>query len=404
MSTSIFQNANNFTIQRANFMNASNGKGAWIQHLSYYVAQGATHQSKDQYDAPKCHPETRKQLLSDIKEWIEIPEKETGIMYLHGPAGAGKSCISRSVCEDAADAGLLGGSFFFWRGSPDRNHAQKLVTTLVYQLAMLNRDLANFIASEIERDPQIVVDKPLEYQFEKLVLEPIRSIPSDQLSVRAIVIDGLDECVDKISQISILHLLAKAVRHDKFPLGFIITSRPEVHLQEALDTKEIIFATQLISLSHIPAVAHDIRTTLQSGFSRIINDRRFKVALKSIPRPWPTFECIEKLVERSSGQFIYAATVMKFISSCDHNPASRLDIVLGIRESNNNSPYTDLDLLYLEILSRVKDAKRMMKVLGYILAIQDFAVKYSTSYPKDLSKVITQVRNTRRACGINTLK
>ncbi|KAF8976397.1 hypothetical protein BDQ17DRAFT_1222230, partial [Cyathus striatus] len=295
---------------------------------------------------------TRKQLLSDIREWIEIPEKETGIMYLHGPAGAGKSCIARSMCEDAADAGLSGGSFFFWRGSPDRNHAQKLVTTLVYQLAMLNNDLANFIASEIERDPQIVVDKPLEYQFEKLVLKPIRSIPSDKLSVMAIVIDGLDECIDKISQISILHLLAKAVRHDKSPLGFIITSRPEVHLQEALDTKEVIFETQLISLSHVPGVAHDIRTTPQSRFSRILHDRKFKMALKSIPQPWPTSECIDKLVERSSGQFIYAATVMKFISSCDHNPASRLDIVLGIRESDSNSPYyTDLDLLYLEILS-----------------------------------------------------
>ncbi|KAF8989346.1 hypothetical protein BDQ17DRAFT_1453857, partial [Cyathus striatus] len=52
-----------------------------------------THHLKDQYDAPKCHPDTRTQLLSDIQEWIKVDKKETGIMYLHGPAGAGKSCI-----------------------------------------------------------------------------------------------------------------------------------------------------------------------------------------------------------------------------------------------------------------------------------------------------------------------
>ncbi|KAF8998654.1 hypothetical protein BDQ17DRAFT_1223522, partial [Cyathus striatus] len=114
-------------------------------------------------------------------------------------------------------------------------------------------------------------------------------------------------------QISILNILAKAVRQDKFPLGFFITSRPELHLQETLDTKEIIFATQIITLNHLPNTSDDIRTALQSGFSLILNDRRFKNALKSVLRPWPPPQSIEQLVDRSSGQFIYAATVLKFI-------------------------------------------------------------------------------------------
>ncbi|KAF8997226.1 hypothetical protein BDQ17DRAFT_1197668, partial [Cyathus striatus] len=52
---------------------------------------GALHDSKDQYEALKCHPDTQTQLLGDIHEWIKIPDKETSIIFMHGPAGAGKS-------------------------------------------------------------------------------------------------------------------------------------------------------------------------------------------------------------------------------------------------------------------------------------------------------------------------
>ncbi|KAF9011394.1 hypothetical protein BDQ17DRAFT_1224843, partial [Cyathus striatus] len=139
-----------------------------------------------------------------------------------------------------------------------------------------------------------------------------------------IVIDGLDECVNTAMQVSVLRLLANAV----FPLGFFITSRPELHLQEVWDTKEIVSVTNLISLSSIREVSQDIKTVLESGFSCILNDCRFKAALKFVRRPWPPLYSIEKLVERSSRQFIYAVTVMKFISSPHHNPNAQLEIVL----------------------------------------------------------------------------
>ncbi|KAF8978639.1 hypothetical protein BDQ17DRAFT_1440006 [Cyathus striatus] len=127
-----------------------------LQYLHQYVAYGATHSSKDQYDAPKCHTETRTQLRSDIQNWIKVDEKETGIMFLQGAAGAGKSCIARSVCEEANDSGLLGASFFFWRYSSDRNNADKLFTTIAYQLAKVNKELGKQIAAEIEQNPEII--------------------------------------------------------------------------------------------------------------------------------------------------------------------------------------------------------------------------------------------------------
>ncbi|KAF8988220.1 hypothetical protein BDQ17DRAFT_1224098, partial [Cyathus striatus] len=274
---------------------------------------GATHDSGDQYDAPKCHPDTRTQLLYDVNEWIKQPSKVTGIMYLHGPAGAGKSCIARSACQEAS-SGFLAASFFFQRGSQDRNNAKKLFTTIAYQLAMLNDELAKCIAEEIHKDPRLLYDAPLERQFRKLVLEPCLLLveSGEQHFEGVMVIDGIDECVDTNMQISVLRLLAKAVKHKGFPFGFFITSRPELHLKEVWDTEEIMSATQFISLSGIPGSPEDIRTVLQSGFFRILNDRRFEAALRSFPRPWPSSGTVEILVERSSGQFIYASTVMKY--------------------------------------------------------------------------------------------
>ncbi|KAF9001331.1 hypothetical protein BDQ17DRAFT_1542852 [Cyathus striatus] len=359
---SFFNRASGFSIHGSNFVsneitvNGINVMGM-KQNLLRFVAKGATHDSNSQYEAPKCHEDTRTQLLSDIHDWIKEPEKETGILLLHGPAGAGKSCIARSTCEKADKTGLIGASFFFWRGANDRNNAQKLFTTIAYQLATKSDEVAKYIAAAIEHDPRLLHDAPLEHQFQKLIYEPCCLIPPERLQISVIVIDGLDECIDPIVQVSILQIIAKAVRYNGFPLGFFITSRPELHLQEVFDTKELIFATKLISLDRVPGVSQDIQTVLESGFTRILNDRKFRMALKSVPRPWPSPEKIKDLVNCSSGQFIYAATVMRFISSPDHNPNAQLEIVLGIKKSGKTSPLEDLDLLYTEILSRAQDTE-----------------------------------------------
>ncbi|KAF8988217.1 hypothetical protein BDQ17DRAFT_1288915, partial [Cyathus striatus] len=312
---SYFPNASNFVINEATFVDnhINNGRDA-LQYLSQFVAMGATHDLGEQCDAPKCHLKTRKQLLSDINQWIREPDKETGITYLHGPAGAGKSCIARSVCEGANYAGSLGASFFFRRASQDRNNVKKLFTTIAYQLARLDNILAEYISSEIDLDPRIIYDASIERQFQHLILKPfLRFVESSRQPQNwIIVLDGLDECGSTTTQVSILRLLARALQYKSYPLGFLITSRPELHLREAWDAKEIVSTTNFISLSSIQGITQDIRTVIESGFFGILNDRRFKWALRSVHRPWPLPSIIDVLVERSSEQFIYAATVMKF--------------------------------------------------------------------------------------------
>ena len=41
-----------------------------------------------------------------------------------------------------------------------------------------------------------------------------------------------------------------------------------------------------------------------------------------IPPEWPTYNVLLNLVRKSSGQFIYAATVVKYVSSNRHQPCT----------------------------------------------------------------------------------
>ncbi|KAJ7841119.1 hypothetical protein B0H13DRAFT_1649320 [Mycena leptocephala] len=70
----------------------------------------------------------------------------------------------------------------------------------------------------------------------------------------------------------------------------------------------------------------------------------------NIPTPWPSPEILETLVRNSSGYFIYASTVIKFIDDEYSRPSTQLDIVLAPHDTA--SPFEALDQLYLQILLR----------------------------------------------------
>ncbi|KAJ7801431.1 hypothetical protein B0H14DRAFT_2178219, partial [Mycena olivaceomarginata] len=59
------------------------------------------------------------------------------------------------------------------------------------------------------------------------------------------------------------------------------------------------------------------------------------------------------LVEKSSGYFIFAATVVKFLDDKQFRPVERLDDILGSRACTCVSPFDTLDHLYRQILSGV---------------------------------------------------
>ena len=75
------------------------------------IAAGAMHNSKERYDSPKCHPDTRKAVLSDITTWTSDHSKKTCILWLSAPAGSGKLAILQQIAEIFYNSGGLSASF-----------------------------------------------------------------------------------------------------------------------------------------------------------------------------------------------------------------------------------------------------------------------------------------------------
>ena len=338
------------------------------------TASSAFHDSEVRFDPPKCHPRTRIAVLAKIMDWILAQDNETRdglIMWLTGAAGAGKSSIAQSIVENCLKKSnaLVLASFFFNRSDSTRNHAQPLVATLTYQIYRALPAVRPQITSIIDDDP-LIFTKKLEYQLRTLIMTPLQDLHrSGQLTQsptrRLIVIDGLDECINRTSQVLILNAISDAVRTFELPIVFLIASRPEHDIRETFGSKAMIDIRTWIMLDDRYEPDEDIRIFLSDSFRRIREEHPFR---RTIPSGWPGEEVIEALVTKSSGQFIYPATIIKFIDSSRHRPDHRLEIVLKLRAAQHETPFEQLDMLYRHILSCVDPdvIGKVLRLFGYM--------------------------------------
>ncbi|KAK7042816.1 hypothetical protein R3P38DRAFT_3449501 [Favolaschia claudopus] len=90
--------------------------------------------------------------------------------------------------------------------------------------------------------------------------------------------------------------------------------------------------------------------------------------LHMVPTLWPGDMVVESFVSRSSGHFVYASTVIKFVDDRDWNPEERIKIILGIERAPlwSASPFSALDQLYTGILADVPNQQCLQHILSAI--------------------------------------
>ncbi|KAJ2912827.1 hypothetical protein MD484_g7579, partial [Candolleomyces efflorescens] len=367
----IFERAQNFSIDNFSFFSNGNASGNALKELEAHIAPEALHDSAERCDAPKCQPETRVAVQDELYSWIQRGDldKSSNIKWVTGPAGTGKTAVMGSVTERCKENGTPVASFFFSStGSIGRRTKTALVTTIAYQLAQDRQDLKEAVAAAIEADT-IVFKKNLHVQMETLILAPLRAaVRASGLALRgAILIDGLDECeAEKIhdvstgprtstrkkeqDQLEILQVLHQASLDPAFPFRILIASRPERVFREFFDPQNNVgsFARTLNLHEDYNADA-DIALFLEVQFDRL--RRRY-----NLPPSWLPPNAIEVLMEKASGQFIYAATVVRFLET-DHQepPKALLEGILNMGSKSISNPLKQLDTLYLHILKSSPD-------------------------------------------------
>ena len=303
-------------------------------------------------------------------QWIQAIEESEDVLWLYGSAGAGKSAIAQTIAEMCAELGLIVASFFFSRASQSRNNEKRLISSIAYQLAISIPETRSYIESAVQVDPAIF-DRSLETQINSLIIRPLENAYDDVDAAvakqwpRLIIIDGLDECDGPSIQSSIIRLLSTALRHIQIPLILLVASRPEPHILNTFNfliKSESQFSRHIVLDDSYEPDA-DIREFLVSRFKEIKENHRLAVY---IPVSWPSEEIVDRLVRKSSGQFIYASTVMKYLNSPKHRPMKRLDVILGLIPVVGDMPYKELDALYSHIFSCVEDLGTTLKILEFL--------------------------------------
>ncbi|KAJ1306970.1 hypothetical protein OPQ81_007950 [Rhizoctonia solani] len=286
----------------------------------------------------KCAPDTRRAVLAQIHTWIHGPE--TGnVFWINGMAGTGKTTIAYTLCAELDLGRNLAASFFCSRLLPECRDVGLIIPSIAYQLARASKPFQYALSQVLEKDPDIHTRLP-QIQFDALIASPLAQVQTTLPKNMVVVIDALDECIDKESTGQILDaLLANA---SQLPLKFLVSSRPEPRIRDEMLNRGDPISSQL-TLHELDKdlVKADIQTYLRTSLA--------SMDLSELQ--------IATLVERSGILFIYAATVIRFIGydNFHRNPHARLETVLNASNPDQSVQLREIDQLYMTILNEAID-------------------------------------------------
>ncbi|KAF8648778.1 hypothetical protein AX16_006173 [Volvariella volvacea WC 439] len=321
--------------------NVDNGAREMLRMLA---VPNAMHTGKVRADPLKCDPNTRQAVIEDIIVWIEDGERTHSILFLCGPAGIGKSAIAKTIADrlDELDSGAkVAGSFFFFKGDPQRSNLDKFVLTIAYQLSLALEEVGVVMDEVIEQDLQ-VLSADIAEQWKKLVVETVNAV--QKIPPAVIIVDGLDECGDESQQKMLLDLIASCGPH--FPIAFLITGRPEPHIVDCFNADPLFsFCRPTIDLADCKDY-REMELFIRSSFSRIYTRHRDALQAYAVNGVWPSEYYVSLIAHRADGQYIYPVTIFKYIDEEYENPQERLQACL------NQLPeaLSALDMLYTQIL------------------------------------------------------
>ncbi|KAF5321556.1 hypothetical protein D9619_000202 [Psilocybe cf. subviscida] len=350
-----------------------------IKLLLKRVAKGAMHNSGQRFYAPTCHPETRIALQDDVVGWVDEPPGGQLVTWMYGPARAGKSAIVRTISQNLQAKCQLTAFFFFSRKNASKGQGDEsaLIATLAYQLSLSDPATKPFIARGMRENP-LIFDLSLDEQMEVLIVDPLTAAYKDHTCHQrpgVIIVDGLDKCrKDDNTQSRVVCALIKGLssipncRHK-----LIITSQPEHHIAAIFrDYKPELIRKMEVNDKWSPD--DDIRTFLKAAFAIIRRSHSYFDSYFANQK-WPSRSAIDTLVARSSGQFIYASVVIKYIKSDDcYDPAARLKVILKL-ENSEDRPYAGLDALYEHMFSQTRNIEKVLIALSLERMMEESALK-----------------------------
>ncbi|CAE6422011.1 unnamed protein product [Rhizoctonia solani] len=329
-------------------------------------SNSATYNSYEKIELGRrgCTPGTRTTVLSRILGWAYAPAMEP-IFWMNGMAGTGKTTIAYSVSQALSQPGdlhALAASFFCSRSIPECRDVRLIIPSIASQLAKFSRPFQHALSRVIQKDADAHT-RHLESQFDELIVNPLNEVREVLPTHMVVIIDALDECENKQAT----RLLLKTIlsRSSHLPIKFLISSRPEPAIRDQMSDQSGDLVWRM--------VLHELDT------EEIQDDIKTYLASELAPMNLSNSE-LESLVQRAGILFIYAATVARYVSydNFSRNSRARLDTVVSLPHTSENTLNGDIDKLYSNILqaalndSGLRDIDRedVLQVLHTVICAQ----------------------------------
>ena len=346
----------------------SGGEDKLLARLQNFSAVGAAYDSSDSDTRAVCLGGTRKSQLKRIMGWaLDSSPQTPPIMWVVGGAGAGKTSIAQTIAQSCASNHRLAASFFFKSGDPLRSKVDSVIPTMALQIAAANPTWKRIIEDSLTHDPFLLEHKSKITQLSTLIHRPLIMTYSEEHDPipLIIVVDALDECDDYASLHTVLRAMTDVLARQPSPIRLLLTSRPErpivsffrgisPNIYEEIELKADEEAIEDV-LHYLHHEFHGIRNKHSDIFFGLDE--------------WPSLGDIDWIADKSSGHFIYAATVTRFLDDDWENPADALDYIRGRLRSWNKSlpPFYELDQLYLAILRRSAVRTNLFNLLQFLV-------------------------------------
>ncbi|KIL59881.1 hypothetical protein M378DRAFT_966347 [Amanita muscaria Koide BX008] len=344
-----------------------------LERLEELVSFEAIHNSRAQGLARRWNSSSCTDDSKQLQGWVDNRNTMERICWLHGPASSGKSAIAQSIA-DLNERGKVTATFFFHRSDATRNDGTRLFPTLCWQFASSISTYKDYIIQYLAEGPKDLSSQNVQHQFEQLVVKPfeaLKAVGSQEQPLDYIaIIDGVDECADlKIQREFFRVIIGNAVKSQHVPLRFLIVSRSEGPIQEAIDFFQCPVLSVVLGMVpsgtgtsaklHYnlriapakdcdgsllePAMAltlpakydswhswhplqgysqgsgqgssHsllDFEDGMHADINKYLKAEFSRIAARQgLAKTWPGQHVVQDLAHRSSGHFIYASTIVK---------------------------------------------------------------------------------------------
>jgi len=321
--------------------------------------------------------ETRVELIAELEDWEKSPIDVPTMKWVVGSVGEGKTALLLTFADLCRLHKRSVGAFFTSNRIADCSDGNRIIATLAVQLMQSLPSTTKYIDNALRQDPHIF-SKGREVQMQALIVEPIKQIATMTRFLStvtfglvsyptAIIIDGLDEVTGKDVQTDIIKIIGNTMNEIPLPLRFLVSSRPESHIVDAIHSLQSRFPKDRVSTMDLRKdvlIHRDIRRYFKVKFEEI------RAKDDYLPLHWPGENVIDQLVDKASGQFIYATTVMPYIMFEYRSPEERLAIIRGLLEMPpGDKPYDNLDELYSHIVRNATRRGDVLQILALLLTI-----------------------------------